>query len=169
MVCGVLMVLAFLSNVFGIVRLSLPALREFDHVTAIFQVRQSWEVFARVPTHFRHEYRIVAYGPDGSIVHLLERILRPPLQSDVNLTITFASPRWMKYFTRLDELTEAAWASFGAYLCHQSQIKMISASPISRVEITLITEPVLDSPPAQRPTIRRSFDCAPRSIYELNR
>ena len=157
------MVAAFLSNAFGLARLSFPSLRGFDQVSAVLQVRQSWEVFAPGPVHFRRAYRVVAHGADGATVDPISLMPTPLFRSDGNLRIAFASPRWTKYFTRLDELGEPAWEAFGRYLCRQAQARMPAGSAIRQVEITLMTDPIEGTPPAERPLLRRAFDCASHS------
>ena len=160
--CGFLMALAFLSNVVSLARLALPALRGFDSITAIFQVRQSWEVFAPQPVHYRRDYRLVAHMADGSTVNLMDLLPTPLLRYDANSRAVFASPRWNKYFTRLDQLTDDDWRSLGRYLCRQAS----TASSVREVEITLITMPIEDSPAAVRPVEHRSFECVPVSVSE---
>jgi hypothetical protein len=162
--CGFLMVLAFLSNVFGLARLSFSELRRFDQVSAIFQVKQSWEVFAPRPVHFQRDYHVVVHRVDGSTVNLIGLLPTPLFQSDANLRVVFASPRWTKYFTRFDEFTEETWQALGQYLCRQAQGQIPSMSVARQVEITLVTEPSKGTPAPVRSLEHRAFDCAPASI-----
>ena len=160
--CGILMLFAFLSNVAGLARLKFPLVREFDQVTAALQVRQSWDLFAPAPVHFRREYRILARTADGSTIDVMQLLPGPPLRSSPDRdSISFTSPRWTKYFTRFDVFTEAAWTAFGQYLCRQSSARMPHGPVIKQVHITLIEEPIPGTPPAFTPTIGRLIDCTP--------
>ncbi len=161
--CGFLMGLAFLSNVFGLMGLSFPALRRFDQVTAAFQVKQRWEVFAPNPVHFQRDYRVIAHMADGSAVDVMTLLPTPVFRVDANLRVAFSSPRWTKYYTRFDEFSEEAWAGFGRYLCRQAQARM-PASTVREVEITLVTEPIEGTPPAVTPVQHRVLDCSSASI-----
>jgi len=161
--CGFLMGLAFLSNVFGLMGLSFPALRRFDQVTAAFQVKQRWEVFAPNPVHFQRDYRVIAHMADGSAVDVMTLLPTPVFRVDANLRVAFSIPRWTKYYTRFDEFSEEAWAGFGRYLCRQAQARM-PASTVQGVEITLVTEPIEGTPPAVTPVQHRVLDCSSASI-----
>jgi hypothetical protein len=156
--CGFLMILAFLSNIFALTRVSFPVLRSFNYVPSIFQVRQSWKLFAPVPVHFHHDYNILVYKTDGSMVDLNEHLPTPLFYVAENSRLIFASPRWAKYFTLFDEFTADDWKAFGQYLCRLAQ-NHERAHSVRQVEITLITESAKNTPPFLKPQERRAFEC----------
>jgi hypothetical protein len=162
--CGSLMAFALTSNIFGLARLSFPALYSFDEITAVLQVKQSWEVFAPEPTHFQYDYRVVAQLSDGSTVDVMTLLPIPVFRTDENLRIAFSSPRWVKYYTRFGDLTEHDWPAFGRYLCWQTQAHVTSGSTVQQIELTVITTPIEGTPAARTPVEQRVFACLSASI-----
>jgi len=157
--CGFLMVLALTSNIFGLARLAFPILRRFDEITAVFQVRQSWEVFAPGPAHYQRNYSVIAHLAGGSTVDLMKLLPTPAFRIDGSARVTFSSPRWVKYYTRFDDLTDADWAAFGHYLCRQAQAHAASGAVVRKMEITAVTQPIDGTPAARTPVEHRVFDC----------
>jgi Vitamin K-dependent gamma-carboxylase len=157
--CGGLMGLAFLSNAFGLARLSFPVLYRFDQLTGALQVRQSWEVFAPGPTHFRRQYQIVAKLSDGATIDLMQALPRPLIWTGADGAVHFASPRWTKYFTRFPDFKEPAWQGLGQYLCRQALARLPAGASVREVELTLLTEPVAGTPSDPQPRIERVFAC----------
>ena len=162
--CGFLMAFALTSNIFGLARLSFPALYSFDEITAVLQVKQSWEVFAPGPTHFQYDYREVAQLADGSTVDVMALLPVPVFRTDKNWRIAFSSPRWVKYYTRFGDLTEHDWPAFGRYLCRQAQAHITSGSTVQQIGLTVITRPIEGAPAASIPVEQRVFACLLDSI-----
>jgi hypothetical protein len=158
--CGLLMALALTSNVFGLARLAFPALARFDEITAIFQVKQRWEVFAPGPTHFQRDYRLIAHMADGSTIDVMTLVPAPVFRMNNGVRVDFASPRWVKYYTRFDEFTEQDWTAFGRYLCRQMRSHIPSPSSVRQIELTVVTRPIKGTPPAQTPLEHRVFECS---------
>lgn len=160
--CGLLTALALLSNLasVGLLRIDVARASQLDTLSAILQVKQRWSLFAPVPTRWQHHYRIDARRSDGSGLDLMSALARPLFQvSDDGSSLTFASHRWLKYFTRLFEFTDPQWEAFGGYLCRLAQHRV---SDVRAVTVTATLRPVEDSDVfAESPTAKREFGCAP--------
>jgi hypothetical protein len=166
-VCFCLMAFAVFGNVFSVTRPRLPDLRRFDEILDVLQVKQSWELFAPVPPHFRYDYRGTVHMADGSVADMNTLLPAPLFWTDQNMRITFASPRWLKYFTRLDQLTDETWASFGHYLCRKAQTRGPQKIMLQEVEITSIIEPIAGTPPYPQPIEHRIVSCSETSAQAL--
>ena len=154
--CGVLMTMSFISNISGLARLKYPAVAALDQLTAVLQIKQSWEIFAPMPTHFRWRYRVTAYYVDDSVIDLTKNLPGFRDTSGASNWVPTANSRWMKYFTRLDELTDAGWRGLGDYLCRRA-MRMSNVPAI--MDFSLATTPVDGAPPARKPQIRRNILC----------
>jgi hypothetical protein len=93
------------------------------------------------------------------MLDLLPLLPGPPMWSDGDGAIHFASPRWTKYFTRWFEFKPAAWQAFGYYLCRHAREAGPSGTVAREVEVTLITQPIAGTPPDPEPLIHRTFSC----------
>ncbi|MEJ0071936.1 MAG: HTTM domain-containing protein [Pseudomonadota bacterium] len=118
--CGLLMLFGFISNLASVARLSITVPPAVDQLTDMLQVHQSWELFAPRPTHWRRDFRLLAVTADGATADLNAQ--RPaPLFRSVDGALEFASHRWLKFFTQLDQFPKAQRDAFGDYLCRQAQ------------------------------------------------
>jgi hypothetical protein len=129
--CGTLMWLALVSNVmslngvlfdskflfFGGTSKSVSRNNAFDAL----QIGQSWRLFAPMPVHAQHHYRIRAELTDGSIVDLMSRMPVPIVRSNPDgYAISFVSHRWLKFFSRFDDLSPQQWSALGLYFCRKA-------------------------------------------------
>jgi hypothetical protein len=168
--CAILMTLAITSNISSVARLKFPSLSEVGQVTAALQVRQEWTLFAPTPTRFIHEYRVVVHNTDGTTTDLMRILPMPLFRSNAHGGLDFASPRWAKYFTRFEELTEPAWLAFGHYLCARAQAQLGLQSIAREVEITATMKPAVEgTPPAAQPEIFRQFACLSHSAWRKSK
>jgi hypothetical protein len=117
-VCGVLGALALFSNAESIWSAGHgPLSPRFDHILAAMQVRQEWSLFAPIPTHYLWNFRIVGKLDDGSELSYSHFVSGPIKIFEHEDRIEFASRRWLKYFTNLDQFGPATWSALGKYLC----------------------------------------------------
>ena len=85
------------------------------------QIGQSWRLFAPMPVHAQHHYQIRAELTDGSIVDLMSRMPVPIVRSNPDgYAISFVSHRWLKFFSRFDDLSPQQWSALGLYFCRKA-------------------------------------------------
>jgi hypothetical protein len=159
--CAVLAVLALFSNLVsvGLLRGDTGVMRQLHTLSTVLQVQQRWSLFAPVPTHWQHYYRIDAHRTDGSAVDLMPALADPLFQvAEDGRSLTFANHRWLKYFTRLFEFTDPQWEAFGSHFCRLAQQHVAN---VRAVTMTAALQPVV-APGffAQSPSTNREFTCA---------
>lgn len=157
--CGLLMTFALTSNILSLARLAFPDLSRFDDVFAVTQIKQGWEVFAPRPTHFRRKYSVVAHLGDGSTVDVMNLLPIPIFRIDEVLHVSFSSPRWAKYYTRFDDLTDQDWFAFGRHLCRLAQFHVATGTVVRQIEFTAMTAPMYEMSDVKIPFEHRVFDC----------
>jgi hypothetical protein len=160
--CGALAVLAFVSNAASLARLSVPVPPLVDAIPSVLQVRQHWLLFAPVPTHVHWDFRVVGRRADGSAADLMAILPEPLIRAPRDLDpvgrepVAFASPRWLKYFSRLDTMSGRERAALGDYLC---RLAAAAAAPMRQIELGLAKQVIQPGPVVE---IRHDyqFDCA---------
>jgi hypothetical protein len=156
--CGGLMVLGFASNVASVVSLSVTLPELFNQVVNTAQVGQSWELFAPRPTHWRRTFRLEVATADGATADL-DAWLPVPLFRIDDGAVSFASHRWLKFFTQLDDLPEAQRAAFGAWLCREAARHARGAAV--RAVVVHETKLLIEPGPEQSWVFDYRFACAP--------
>jgi len=170
-VCGTLMWLALICNVLSLqgslldIRLpfgagSAKSVSRNDVFDAL-QIGQTWRLFAPTPVNAQHHYRIRAEMTDGSFVDLISRLPLVRANPD-GYTVSFANHRWLKFFSRFDDLTPEQWSAFGLYLCRKAQERIAFAqAQVHAVEITVFVQSVSDAWTADlAPTNRHVHVCS---------
>lgn len=164
--CGFLALLALTSNIHSILLLkdkegsTDPAviLREIDRLASLLQVAQRWYLFAPIPTQFQWDFRIFARSTDGATRDLMQGAALPlPHKQADRGAIEFASYRWRKYFTRIDDFAASGWAALGDFLCRRAQKDV--ASPVRVVEFIASRRAVEPATSKEPPTISHTFAC----------
>jgi hypothetical protein len=153
--CGTLMWLALICNVMSLqgslLHIQLPfgggsakSVSRNDVFDAL-QIGQTWRLFAPTPVNAQHHYRIRAEMTDGSVVDLMSRL--PLVRSNPDgYTISFANHRWLKFFSRFDDLTPKQWSGFGAYLCRKAQERItVPQAQVRAIEIATFVQSVSDT------------------------
>jgi hypothetical protein len=158
--CGLLALLALIGNVHNAARPVFNTPDKLDHLIAGLQVGQRWDLFAPVPVHSRHDYEIFAHAADGSAFELA-LVSPPPLtQPRGDGGLEFPNHRWLKYFSRLENLTENDRMAFGWYMCRRAREQGPTTSPIHDVALT-ITRASLRGTSSRNPERSKTytFDC----------
>jgi hypothetical protein len=154
--CGVLMLFGFASNLSSVARLSIAVPATFDQLTDVLQIHQSWQLFAPRPTHWERDFHLVTMAPDGTIADL-NAALPVPLVQSVDGALRFASHRWLKFFTQFDQFPKPQRDAFGAYLCRQARRQQLGGPAVEFRESKRLIEPA--GAPEQAWTYRYRFDC----------
>jgi hypothetical protein len=136
--CGLLSSLALADNVSNLINDSGSAV---SRVSAAFQVRQNWALFAPVPTYQSWNYTIVVIEQDGTMADLM-RPLHPPLIATSSGKVTAASRAWLKYFTRFMAFDVGDWTALGRYLCEKSQHGIGPSSAVVGINVKVTISPV---------------------------
>ena len=71
---------------------------------------------------------------------LPEPLIRAPRDRE---PVGFASPRWLKYFSRLDTMRDPERAALGDYLC---RLAARAAAPVRRIELGLAKQVIQPGP-----------------------
>jgi HTTM domain len=170
--CGTLMWLALVSNVmslngvlfdskflfFGGTSKSVSRNNAFDAL----QIGQSWRLFAPMPVHAQHHYRIRAELTDGSIVDLMSRMPVPIVRSNPDgYAISFVSHRWLKFFSRFDDLSPQQWSALGRYFCRKAaEWDAGLRGKVRAIEIAIFVQAVDERwSPDLAPTQQRTLPC----------
>ena len=170
--CGTLMWLALVSNVmslngvlfdskflfFGGTSKSVSRNNAFDAL----QIGQSWRLFAPMPVHAQHHYRIRAELTDGSIVDLMSRMPVPIVRSNPDgYAISFVSHRWLKFFSRFDDLSPQQWSALGLYFCRKAaEWDAGLRGKVRAIEIAIFVQAVDERwSPDLAPTQQRTLPC----------
>jgi hypothetical protein len=160
--CGILAVLALLSNVSGMAERWTGEWHLLDRIVSDVQVGQRWNLFAPVPTHFRRTYRIDAVLADGSAADALS-LIRPTLlegTQDGHL-VRFANARWRKYFTTYQGRTENEWTALATYLCRRlKDARPALSSEVRSIAFSIVREPAPNTVPLEpRETVQWTRPC----------
>jgi HTTM domain len=170
--CGTLMWLALVSNImslngvlfdskflfFGGTSKSVSRNNAFDAL----QIGQSWRLFAPMPVHAQHHYRIRAELTDGSIVDLMSRMPVPIVRSNPDgYAISFVSHRWLKFFSRFDDLSPQQWSALGRYFCGKAaKWDAGLRGKVRAIEIAIFVQAVDERwSPDLAPTQQRTLPC----------
>jgi hypothetical protein len=168
--CGTLMWLALIINVMSLDGVLFDANFPFVGGTSksvsrnnafdALQIGQSWRLFAPWPVHAQHHYRIRAELTDGSVVDLMSRMAVPIVRSNADgYGISFANHRWLKFFSRFDDLSPQQWSAVGQYFCRKAgEWDAGLRGKVRAVEIAIFVQPVdarwsADVAPSQQRTL----------------
>jgi hypothetical protein len=127
--CGFLALLGLTTNIQSIVALQNTGgtvegpgyFKRVLELAAALQVAQHWYLFAPVPAHFVRQYRILVRPGQHETGELAPEPQRPALFADDGGSIDFVNHRWAKYFSRVQQLSEAEWKALGAFVCRRSR------------------------------------------------
>lgn len=158
--CGGLMLLAFIGNIHHATRPTSGASTELDHLVATLQVGQRWSLFAPVPVHSHHTYRVSARTEDGATFDLLAASTRPFLRTRREGGLEFPNHRWLKYFNRASSLSERDRVTLGDYLCRLARAGSGEPHPeVRQVDFTTSRAPVPGAPTGDVRTKTYTFNC----------
>jgi hypothetical protein len=167
--CGLLALLGLASNIDSVTRITVdqetstasPFAKLLLDTATTLQVAQRWYLFAPVPTHYQRTYELRAFSADGASKNLMELLAAPIFRPrEDGGPVTFASHRWMKYFTYLGSLTDDEWQAFGKYMCRRLRDEGTeNAASIRRIEIRVSALPVAFRRTDPESDVQRMFDC----------
>jgi hypothetical protein len=159
LLCGALAVLGLLGNILSVSKRWAGDWDTLDRVIAAAQIKQSWYLFAPVPTHYRWTYQVQA-SFDAS-----DPIDAVPLLGDILVAaapemVRFQSHRWQKYFVSYRHFTNDQWSALGLFLCRTISSRVGGAA--RHVDVTISVGSATNGRPEMATTTNRTdhtFDC----------
>ncbi len=165
--CGTLAVLMLAGNVAGLTRTVLPGgggpAGWVELLADTLQVGQRWSLFAPSPSHWHWRFRLV--GHDDATAVALGPLPLATTTSAGDAAPSFATHRWLKYFTRMPDFSAADWDALGGYLCRRASAL---PRPPTRLELGLTTRSVAGAAIQDGVTIRREIQCPSGAVSTVS-